>query len=328
MLAYLAKHGSFKVLATSSATSVPLPELSEAPEDLSTNSLVAAVEAIEKAHKSLPNPGTFENVLGEVKSVLMPGTFEGFRFDFQRNLGPRFAVNHALLLGCPQIPGGVYQFGATTVVGDGPEPMLLRGQVSHDGSVDARWHARLSDHFKMRAQAQLKQEAHASQAMVDIDFSAADCSANLKVGNGLLLGVNYLQSVTKEWAIGGEGYYYGKHRKTIASYVAKYTDAKWTGIASYGSQGTLQLHYLRKVSDRVRLATELVYNAPSGEAASTLGVEVDLRQTRFVSSIDHTFKLATSLECKVLPQLQLLLSAEGTPAADDLKFGYGFQFMM
>ncbi|OQS06599.1 Mitochondrial Protein Translocase (MPT) Family [Thraustotheca clavata] len=327
MLAFLAKR---KILATSSATAVPLPDVKDAPEDLSTNSLVQAVEAIEKAHKSLPNPGTFENLLGEVKSVLMPSTFEGFRFDFQRNLGPRFAVNHALLLGCPQIPGGVYQFGATTVVGDGPEPTLLRGQVSHDGSVDARWHMKLSESFKMRAQAQLKQEAHASQAMVDIDFNGADCTANLKVGNGILIGVNYLQSVTKEWAFGGEGYYYGKHRKTITSYVAKYTDpsGKWTGITSYGAQGTWQLHYLRKVSDRVRLATELVYNQPSGEAASSFGVEVDLRQTRFVSSIDHTFKLATALECKVLPQLQLLLSAEGTPAADDLKFGYGFQFMM
>ncbi|KAG9399730.1 Mitochondrial import receptor subunit TOM40B [Aphanomyces cochlioides] len=318
----------YKVLATSSATSVPLPDVN--PEDITTNSLVEAVEAIEKARKALPNPGLYENVLGEVKSVLMPGTFEGFRFDLQRGLGQRFAVNHSLLLGSPMIPGGVYQFGATCVLGEGPDPTLLRGNVSHDGSVDARWHTKLADKLKMRAQAQLKHEAHASQAMVDFDYSGDDFSANVKVANGLLVGVSYLQSVTRELAIGGEGYYYGKHRKTIASYVAKYNDAggKWCGIGTYGAQGTYQLHYLRRVSERVRLATELVYNHAAGEAQSSFGVEVDLRQTRFVSSLDNTFKLATALECKVLPQLMLLLSAEGTPANDDLKFGYGFQFYM
>lgn len=282
------------------------------------------VAEIERERRRLPNPGLYENATNELKGPVSPDAFDGFRFDFTRILGLKFSTSHSFLLGSPMIPGGLYQFGANVVVGDHMDPSaLLMSKLSPDGYLDARWNQRLSSHWKLRVKSQLKAEEHASQVLADLDYAGDDFTWNMKLSNGPLLGVSYFQSLTPHIAVGGEGYYHGKHRRVIAAYCAKYSSPVWAGTATLGAMGTLQLQYLRKVGTRMRYGSELMYNHASGESQTVIGVEVDLNQTHVVSSIDQTGRVATSVETRVLPNFQLSLSAEAFPAKDDFKFGYG-----
>ncbi|CAH0482026.1 unnamed protein product [Peronospora belbahrii] len=284
------------------------------------------VQAIEKECIKLPNPGLYENAPNELKPPVSPDAFDGFRFDFTRILGARCSTSHSFLLGTPMIPGGLYQFGANVVMGDPMDPStFLMSKITPDGYLDARWNQKLSDKWKMRVKSQLKNEEHGSQALVDFDYVGEGFTWNMKISNGPLLGVSYLQSITQHLALGGEAYYHGKHRKVISAYAGKWSERDWVGMATFGAMGTLQLAYLRKVGHRIRYGSELVYNHSSGEAQTTCGVEMDLGQTRFVSSVDSSFRVATSIEARVLPNFVLSLSAEAFPLKDDFKFGYGAQ---
>ncbi|CAI5701546.1 hypothetical protein KXD40_002778 [Peronospora effusa] len=304
----------YPVLATSVSSEGALPVFMQQVED------------IEKERIKLPNPGLYENAPNELKPPVSPDAFDGFRFDFTRILGARCSTSHSFLLGTPMIPGGLYQFGANVVMGDPMDPStFLMSKITPDGYLDARWNQKLSDKWKMRVKSQLKNEEDGSQALADFDYVGDDFTWNMKVSNGPLFGVSYLQSVTQKLALGGEAYYHGKHRKVISAYAGKWSDRDWVGMATFGAMGTLQLAYLRKVSHRIRYGSELVYNHSSGEAQTTCGVEMDLGQTRFVSSVDSTFRVATSIESRVLPNFVLSLSAEGFPLKDDFKFGYGAQ---
>uniref|UniRef100_K3X883 Mitochondrial import receptor subunit TOM40 n=1 Tax=Globisporangium ultimum (strain ATCC 200006 / CBS 805.95 / DAOM BR144) TaxID=431595 RepID=K3X883_GLOUD len=314
------RRARFPVLATSAA----VPDEFELSSD--TLSYMDQVAEIERERRRLPNPGLYENATNELKGPVSPDAFDGFRFDFTRILGQKFSTSHTFLLGTPMIPGGLYQFGANVVAGDAMDPStFLMSKLSPDGYLDARWNQRLSSNWKMRVKSQLKAEEHASQVLADFDYMGEDFSWNMKISNGPLLGISYFQSITQHIALGGEGYYHGKHRKVIAAYCAKYSSPLWAGTATLGAMGTLQLQYLRKVGNRMRYGTEMVYNHASGESQTTIGVEVDLNQTHVVSSIDQTGRVATSVETRVLPNFMLTLSAEAFPAKDDFKFGYGAQ---
>ncbi|KAG7388858.1 Mitochondrial import receptor subunit TOM40B [Phytophthora pseudosyringae] len=304
----------------------PVLATSASPEEGDLPVYMQQVEQIEKERAKLPNPGLYENAPNELKGPVSPDAFDGFRFDFTRILGQSCSTSHSFLLGTPMIPGGLYQFGANVVMGDPMDPStFLMSKITPDGYLDARWNQKLSDKWKMRVKSQLKNEEHGSQALADFDYAGEDFTWNMKISNGPLLGASYLQSVTQKLALGGEVYYHGKHRKVISAYAGKWTDRDWVGMATYGAMGTLQLAYLRKVGHRLRYGSELVYNHESGEAQTTCGVEMDLGQTRFVSSVDSTFRVATSIESRVLPNFVLTLSAEGFPLKDDFKFGYGAQ---
>lgn len=41
------------------------------------------------------------------------------------------------------------------------------------------------------------------QCMVDLDFKGEDCTTNVKIGNGMMLGGSYWQSLTQKLALGG-----------------------------------------------------------------------------------------------------------------------------
>jgi mitochondrial import receptor subunit TOM40 len=312
----------YTVLATSTA-----PDFGVAPTtsgDLPV--FMQQVQDIEKEREKLPNPGFVENATDSLKRPLMPDVFDGFRFDFTRILGQKFSTSHSFVLGSAMAPGGVYQFGANVVAGDAMDPAtFLMSKLSPDGFLHARWNQKLSENWKLRAKGQFKMEEHGSDAIADFDYTGEDFTWNMKIGNGPLYGVSYFQSVTPNLALGGEGYFHGTQKRVISSYIAKYNCAKWSGAATIAGMGILQLQYLRKVSHRIQYASELVYNQPTGESSASVGVAVDLNQTRVCSRVDQTGHIMTSIESRVLPNFILNLSAEGVPTKSEFKFGYGAQ---
>lgn len=273
------------------------------------------------------NPGQYENAQGEVKRVLSPDVFDGCRFELNKSIGSKLAVSHTLWLGSQVVPGGFYQFGANAVAGSNavdPETILI-SRITPDGRLDARWHQKLTDKLSSRLQSQISNEADQSTAVCDFDYVGEDFSSNLKVSQGPLLGLSYFQALNDKVSLGGEAYYHGLHHKSITSYCSRYASDDWTGVATYGSVGTIQLHYLRKLSQRTKLASELVYNATNGESTANIGAEFTLRQSRLMFALDQNGKISSTVEAKLTPMISFLLSAEIEHAKDDFKFGYGLQ---
>ena len=299
-----------------------LGELGELP------ALVQQAEAQEKARLSLVHPGFYEHAQNELKRVLTPDIFDGCRVEVHKPLGSKFATSHTIWIGSTLIPNGIYQFGANAVIGsdlNAPDT-LLSGRITPDGRLDARWHQNLNKQVTLRIQSQLSSEAEGLPGVIDVDYVGSDFGVNMKCMPGPLFGLSYFQSITNALAMGGEGYYAAEHNKSILSYCARYTTPDWMGIATYGSIGTLHLHYMRKLSDRVKLASELVYNNSNGESTANVGAEFTLRQSRFLTNVDHTGKISSTIEAQLGQGVTMLMSAEGAPARNEFKFGYGLNF--
>lgn len=306
-----------------------LPDFSKMEgEILPVPALVQQAEDITLEKSRLKSPGMLEHADNDVKRVLTPDIIEGCRIDIQKSLGSKFAVSHSIMLGSQMAPEGLYQFGANVAMGnisESREPdTLLISRISHDRRLIARWHQRFSNRFAMRVQAQASAEPGPLMADVDLDFSGDTCTANMKLSSTPLIGLAYFQSITNSLAIGGVGYYHCQHEKSVLSYAARYTTPDYMSMLTYGSVGTVQLHYLRKLSERVNLASELAYHAGTGESTANVGAEYTLRQSRFLTNVDHTGRISSTLDCKVSPALTLQLSASAHHKTDDFKFGYGF----
>ena len=130
--------------------------------------------------------------------------------------------------------------------------------------------------------------------------------------------------MTNQLAMGGQGFYASLRNKAFLSYCAKYSTDEWSAMCIYGSD-VAQLHYMRKLKEKMNLASELIYNTASGESTANIGTEIMFRTSRFVTNLDHTGKISSTLEVMVFPMTKFSLSAEMQHSSGDYKFGYGIQ---
>ena len=84
-------------------------------------------------------------------------------------------------------------------------------------------------------------------------LQGADWNGQVKLGNGQFVGVNYLQSVTPNLALGGEAFWLGQQRKSGAGFAARYADKEHVATAQVATTGLVSLAYLRRLSEKVRL---------------------------------------------------------------------------
>jgi mitochondrial import receptor subunit TOM40 len=158
---------------------------------------------------------------------------------------------------------------------------------------------------------------------IEHDYQGTDYNLNAKVVNisptdftGVYIG-SYLQSFTKNIALGIEGYY---QRPTpdmaelSTSYLAKYTsnNNNWIATAQLQPSGILQATYWQKLSEKVEVAADLqVIAAPTRrDAIATLGAKYDLRMSTFRAQVDSSGKVSALLEQRFAPTLAFLLSGE------------------
>ncbi|RYR30059.1 hypothetical protein Ahy_B01g054868 [Arachis hypogaea] len=92
-------------------------------------------------------------------------------------LNQKFSLNHSVSMGPTEIPSqstetikiptANYVFGATFI--DHPKLMLL-GRILTDGRLNARVKCDVSENLTLKANAQLTNEPHMSQGMVNFDY--------------------------------------------------------------------------------------------------------------------------------------------------------------
>ena len=91
------------------------------------------------------------------------------------------------------------------------------------------------------------------QASYNSNLQGTDWNGQVKLGNGQFVGVNYLQSVTPNLALGGEAFWLGQQRKSGAGFAARYADKEHVATAQVATTGLVSLAYLRRLSEKVRL---------------------------------------------------------------------------
>jgi len=269
----------------------------------------------------LPNPGRLEELKKEAQGILSPDVFDGGRFEFNKTLTGKFALNHNVFMGSTQVPPS-YEFGANF----GDDGMLLASRIDMAGRLNGRVNAQLGDSVLARLQAQVSPDsASASSLKLDLDYKGASFCAGTTYMGGGLLGAHYMQSVTPGLALGGEGFYH-LHKQVLGGAAA--ARLVWgeacesVATAKAGSFGNVELAYQRKVSEKVGLATEMQYYH-NQFCTFGLGYEFRLRQATFKGLIQSDASCSAVLEERVSPGVNLLLSGQLNHKKKDYKFGFG-----
>ncbi|WCJ38986.1 translocase of the outer mitochondrial membrane 40 [Euphorbia peplus] len=301
---------------------------------LSSDAIPASVTKVIEAQKKidymkLPCPIPYEELHREALMSLKPEVFEGMRFDFTKGLNQKFSLSHSVFMGPMELPSqsaetikiptAHYEFGANFV---DPQMMLI-GRVLTDGRLNARVKCDLTDDLSLKANAQLTNEPHMSHAMFNFDYKGKDYRAQIQLGNGALFGASYIQSVTPNMSLGGEVFWAGQHRKSGLGYAARYETDKMVATGQVASTGMVLLSYVQKISEKVSLATDMMYNYLSRDVTASVGYDYILRQARLRGKIDSNGTATAFLEERLNMGLNFVLSAELDHQKKDYKFGFG-----
>ncbi|KAM7261603.1 hypothetical protein ACFE04_020680 [Oxalis oulophora] len=304
---------------------------------------------------NLPCPIAYEEIHREAYMSLKPELFEGLRFDFTKGLNQKFSLSHGVSMGPTEIPSqsaetikiptSNYEFGANYI---DPQMMLI-GRLTTDGRLMARVKYDLTDNLILKANAQLTNEPHMSNGMLNFDYKGKDSRSQFQLGNGSLFGASYIQyffpaasdngiddialvliypfqfdqSVTPHLSLGGEVFWAGQHRKSGVGYAARYENDKMVATGQVASTGMVMMNYVQKVSEKVSLATDFMYNYMTRDVTASMGYDYILRQSRIRGKIDSNGCTAAYLEERLNMGLNFLLSAEIDHKKKDYKFGFG-----
>jgi len=288
------------------ATPSGLPELSK---DLETTS------DTNKSHndEDRGNPGTMEELHKKCKDV-MPTNFEGAKLMIQKGISYHFQVSHTLNL-CTSNSSG-YRFGAIYVGTKQISPTelfpVILGDIDPAGNVNANVIHQMTPNLRCKFASQI-QNSKVTAAQLTTDYKGADYTASLTIGNpniinesGVFVG-HYLQSVTKQLALGGElAYQYGPAvpggQMAVMSAAARYINglATWSGTA--GLSG-VHLCYYRKASEQLQFGVEVETNFRVQEAVGTIGYQIDLPKADIVfrGMVDTNWTVAAVMEKKLQP---------------------------
>ncbi|XP_065868693.1 mitochondrial import receptor subunit TOM40-1 [Euphorbia lathyris] len=293
----------------------------------SVNKIIEVQKKVD--YMKLPCPIPYEELHREALMSLKPEVFEGMRFDFTKGLNQKFSLSHSVFMGPMELPSqsaetikiptAHYEFGANFV---DPKLMLI-GRVLTDGRLNARVKCDLTDDLSLKANAQLTHEPHMSHAMFNFDYKGTDYRAQIQLGNGALFGASYIQSVTPNMSLGGEVFWAGQHRKSGLGYAARYETDKMVATGQVASTGMVLLSYVQKISEKVSLATDLMYNYLSRDVTASVGYDYILRQARLRGKIDSNGTATAFLEERLNMGLNFVLSAELDHQKKDYKFGFG-----
>ncbi|AEE76317.1 unnamed protein product [Arabidopsis thaliana] len=281
-------------------------------------------------YSNLPSPVPYEELHREALMSLKSDNFEGLRFDFTRALNQKFSLSHSVMMGPTEVPAqspettikiptAHYEFGANYY----DPKLLLIGRVMTDGRLNARLKADLTDKLVVKANALITNEEHMSQAMFNFDYMGSDYRAQLQLGQSALIGATYIQSVTNHLSLGGEIFWAGVPRKSGIGYAARYETDKMVASGQVASTGAVVMNYVQKISDKVSLATDFMYNYFSRDVTASVGYDYMLRQARVRGKIDSNGVASALLEERLSMGLNFLLSAELDHKKKDYKFGFG-----
>jgi mitochondrial import receptor subunit TOM40 len=295
------------------ATSKPIKDQTLPPNLINATPEISKENNENKSRKVLENPGTMEELHKKCKDV-MPVYFEGAKLMVNKGLSNHFQVSHTINLTSTQ-PSG-YRFGATYVGTKQYSPTeafpILLGDIDPSGNLNANIIHQFSPRVRCKFASQI-QQSKIQVGQLTTDYKGDDFTASLTVGNPNIINnsgvmvAHYLQSVTKQLALGGElAYQYGPAvpggQVAILSGAAKYGDENSIWSGTIGLAG-VHMCYYQKASEQLQIGVELETNFRMQEATATVGYQVDLPKADLVfrGMADTNWNVAAVLEKKLQP---------------------------
>lgn len=193
-----------------------------------------------------------------------------------------------------------------------------------------------NDHFTQEISAIMLRQQNNEMFNVVVSRSVyedADSCSELVLDSQSGLCVYYNQALTNKWSVGLETYYdYLSNKNIHVGVSAMYRDNLRKCIATFTSNYTLYLYYLRKVNKNVNLVagTNIAkLNSPSEmHAATIIGCDFNLPRTKahLQTTIDMTGNVKTIMREHLSSNAQIALSGEFNPIFDNYKFGISFTY--
>lgn len=292
----------------------------------------------------LPDPGTYEQVGREVKSVHLNNyIFDGARAELAKalSLSPAFNVTHSFNMGAQGgalggINPGTYSFGGMYATNN----IFAQGTIDNDATLMGRFNYRWGpkDISKVQVQwpsnptnpsvTQLEHERHGK----DYALSVKAYNPTLTNQSGIFI-TQYLQSLHPRFSLGIESVWQVMPPMEDASmsYLMRWQSPTkdWISTLNVQGQGPLQASYWQKLSDQVEAAVDLqLLPHPSPrerKAVSTVGLKYDFRQATVRAQADSTGKVSMLLEQRIAPMFTFSVAGELDHAKSQSKFGIGIQ---
>lgn len=307
------------------------------PDFTTTSPIKQAIQDLKTQkvnYMNLPSPVRYEDSQREAIMALKPDVFEGLRFELTRPLNQNFFLTHSLFMGNIELPGGAtgskqtikmpvgtYEFGANLISEKGH---FALGRITTDGRLSGRLKYDFADWLSSRVMMQLSNEAGQSQVMADIDFKGKDWNSQIKFGQPGFYGLNYFQSVTPNLSAGGEVFWLPQQMRSGVGLCLRHQGEKHIAAMQLATTGILSAQYAHRVTDKVMLASDLLWHINGREATAAVGYDVTLRQARLQGKIDSTGTVSCFIMERFAPGVNFMLSAELDHAAKNYKFGFGF----
>lgn len=267
----------------------------------------------------LLNPGAYEEINQEATSILRPNLIEGLQFNFNAPMSESFALGSSIEMGAKDRPG-LFAFTANYYTN---RLVMISRTTPSDGRVNGRVFINHTPALTSKIIADVGPEPDSSKGSWDLDYRGTDCCSQLKIANGGIMAVSYLQSVTPWLALGGEGFHQTKSGFSAITMAAKYKHGSDTASLSAASFGPIIASYVHRVNPKVAFASELFIDGRTRDSHLTLGYRFDLKSASVVGHIDSAGRIAATIEERINPALTLTLSGELDHMKEDYKFGFG-----
>ncbi|KAL6009705.1 hypothetical protein ACLOJK_000134 [Asimina triloba] len=117
-------------------------------------------------------------------------------------------------------------------------------------------------------------------------------------------------SVSPHLSMGTEVFWLGHQRKSGIGFAARYNTDKMVAAGQVASTGIVALSYVQKVSEKVSIASDFLYNPMTRDATASFGYDYMLRQCRLRGKLDSNGCVGALLEERLNMGITFLLSAE------------------
>lgn len=84
-------------------------------------------------------------------------------------------------------------------------------------------------------------------------------------------GVNYFQAITPSLSAGGEIFYLSQQLKSGVGAAVRHTGERHIAVAQVANTGIINLQYAHRVTDKIMMVSDLLWQWPSREATATVG---------------------------------------------------------
>lgn len=254
-----------------------------------------------------PTALLFENLNKEYKYITTQDTFDGFRFEIDKNVNKYLQSTHSLFLGTSlRDIGYLYQFGANFTNAD--SSLLMISRINIDGTVNGRLCKKLTDEidckFNFNTFAR-KDTINTYETSIEVNKPIYAYSVKTVWQGTWIFNASYTQLLTQKLqagvdltyiaancaSIGSLGLRYNHNNNVITMQATRQPNFKAPELM-LNQVHAYKIQYAKKISDRLSLATELEITPETEESAMRLGWDYSFRHAKVQGTIDTSGKIS------------------------------------